>query len=62
MTRRGEPIAVMTGIDHEVLEDFLLATAVREIADFEAAEEELASGATTAISDLLDPDKNTSKK
>ena len=53
ITRNGEPIAVITSVDHEGLEDYLLSSALSEIADFEQADSELIQGATRSLTDVF---------
>jgi len=54
ITRHGHPVAALTPIDEEALEDFVLAQAPEFIRSRRRAERELAQGKTASLSNLLE--------
>lgn len=53
VTRHGHPVAAVTPIDQEALEDFILANAPEFAAGRREADRELASGNTVSLADFL---------
>jgi prevent-host-death family protein len=54
ITRRGIPVAALTPIDEESLEDFVLAQAPEFVRSRRQAERDLAQGETSSLSDFLE--------
>jgi prevent-host-death family protein len=59
ITRRGHPVAALTPIDEESLEDFILAQAPEFVRSRRQAERELAQGRTSSLSDFLEELEST---
>lgn len=54
ITRNGHPVAILTKIDEENLEDYIIAKHYHVEKDFAGAVQEHESGTTTTARDLLD--------
>lgn len=54
VTRHGAPVAAVVPIDPGELEDLVLAKAPAYLADFAAADEDLAAGRTRPAAELLE--------
>ena len=54
ITRHGTPVAALTPINEESLEDFILAQAPEFVRSRRQAEKELAQGKTSSLSDFLE--------
>ncbi|HEY4938107.1 MAG: Antitoxin Phd YefM, type toxin-antitoxin system [Actinomycetota bacterium] len=54
ITRHGTPVATLTPIDPEALEDFILAQAPEFVRSRRSAERELAQGKTVSLSKFLE--------
>jgi prevent-host-death family protein len=53
VTDRGRPVAVLVPIDEHEVEDFILTHAMQFVADREDAEQDLVTGRTDALPDVL---------
>jgi prevent-host-death family protein len=56
ITSGGRPVAVLSGIDQDELEDFILAHAPTFVADMAAADQALTAGDTYDLEDVLAED------
>ena len=59
VTRHGTPVATLTPIDPEALEDFILAQAPEFVRSRRRAERELSKGKTASLSNFLEEPKDT---
>ena len=53
VTRGGRPVVAVIRLDEAALEDFVLSTSIRYLADMQAADRDLAAGATVSLDDLV---------
>lgn len=53
ITERGTPVALISPIDGEALEDFVLANAPAFIAGMQRADAELAAGETASLDEVI---------
>lgn len=53
VTRHGKPVAVLSPIDEDALEDFILANASEYVASMGEADEDGRSGHTRALADVV---------
>jgi len=53
VTRHGKPVAVLSPIDEDALEDFILANAPEYVADMAAADEDAREGLTRSLDDVV---------
>ncbi len=54
VTKHGKPVAAIVPVDHEALEDWILANAPEFVEGMAAAEREYAAGKTVDLDDALD--------
>jgi prevent-host-death family protein len=53
VTRHGKPVAVLSAIDEDALEDFILANAPEYVASMVEAEEDAREGRTRPLADIV---------
>lgn len=53
VTRHGKPVAVLSPIDEDALEDFILANAPEYVASMTEAEEDAREGHTRPLADVV---------
>ncbi len=53
VTRHGKPVAVLSPIDEDALEDFILANAPAYVASMAEAEEDAREGRTRLLADVV---------
>lgn len=53
VTRHGKPIAVLSPVDEDALEDFILANAPEYVASMDEADEDGRRGRTRSLSDVV---------
>jgi len=53
VTRHGKPVAVLSPIDEDALEDFILANAPEYVASMAEAEEDARTGRTRSLDDVV---------
>lgn len=58
VTRNGRLVAAIVPIDEDDLEDWVMANAPEFVRSMADADEDLAAGRTTSLSDLLNDDKS----
>lgn len=53
VTRSGRPAVAVIPLDEGALEDFVLSTSIRYLADVREADRDLAAGAAVSLDDLM---------
>ena len=53
VTRHGKPVAVLSPIDEDALEDFILANAPEYVASMAEADDEARNGRTRSLADVV---------